>query len=318
MADLKPAYLITGDDDAKIDAWRARVKRRAEDEGGVGALEAFEAASTAPDDIAAALATLSFNPGTRYLMVDGVDAWKAGGLGPIEDALAAVPPDTVIVLIARGAAADRLAGAVTRAGGEVRDCAAPKPWEMPRWVADRAADEGLHLDAEAAKALVAMVGTRPQRLARELEKLAVAAHPRTQLAAEEVGSLVSGEDTQQVYDLADALVARDAAATLRIAEDLRGREERPTRLAFPIVRRLREVVRAAELIDAGMPEKRVAAAMKLKPWVAKRTVAKARGADREALERALCAFADLEIATRGGGELDEETAFSLTLARAAA
>ena len=28
VAELKPAYLVCGDDDAKIDAWRARVRRR--------------------------------------------------------------------------------------------------------------------------------------------------------------------------------------------------------------------------------------------------------------------------------------------------
>ena len=43
VADLKPAYLICGDDDAKIDAWRARVRRRAEEERGPGGLEAFDA-----------------------------------------------------------------------------------------------------------------------------------------------------------------------------------------------------------------------------------------------------------------------------------
>ena len=52
---------------------------------------------------------------------------------------------------------------------------------------------------------------------------------------------------------------------------------------------------------------------------AKRAVAQAKKADREALARALCAFADLEIELRGGGAgLDEDTAFSLTLTRAAA
>jgi hypothetical protein len=59
--------------------------------------------------------------------------------------------------------------------------------------------------------------------------------------------------------------------------------------------------------------------MKMQPWVAKRTLPHAKKADRDALARALCAFADLEIELRGGGAgLDEETAFSLTLARAAA
>jgi len=32
MADLKPAYLIHGDDEAKLDAWRARLRARAESE----------------------------------------------------------------------------------------------------------------------------------------------------------------------------------------------------------------------------------------------------------------------------------------------
>jgi DNA polymerase III delta subunit len=69
-----------------------------------------------------------------------------------------------------------------------------------------------------------------------------------------------------------------------------------------------------------MPEAKVASSMKVPPWAAKRTVAQAKKADREALARALCAFADLEIELRGGGDagLDEDTAFSLTLARAAA
>jgi hypothetical protein len=79
------------------------------------------------------------------------------------------------------------------------------------------------------------------------------------------------------------------------------------------------VHRAAELLDAGVPESKVAGAMKMPPWAAKRTLAQAKKADRDALARALCAFADLEIELRGGGAgLDEDTAFSLTLARAAA
>ena len=55
MADLKPAYLICGDDDAKIDAWRARVRRRAEEERGPGGLEMFDARASEPAEVVAAL-----------------------------------------------------------------------------------------------------------------------------------------------------------------------------------------------------------------------------------------------------------------------
>lgn len=317
MTDLKPVYLVSGDDDAKIDAWRARVRTRAEADGGPGALELYDARSAPPAEVAAGVATLSFVQGNRYLLVDGVETWKPGELEPIERALAELPPATVLVLVARGKPPARLLGAVEAAGGELRGCAAPKPWEMPKWTSERAAEEGLQLDGEAAKALVAAVGPRPQRLAREIEKLAIMIHPRTQLAAHEVSRLASGESLSQSYDLADAIVAGDRALSLSLAERLAAGDERPGRLAYPIVRRLREVQRAAALIDAGVPEKRLASTLKAPPWVVKRTIAQARRADRDRLERALCMFADLEVETRGGGVLDEDTAFTLTLASAA-
>jgi DNA polymerase-3 subunit delta len=58
--------------------------------------------------------------------------------------------------------------------------------------------------------------------------------------------------------------------------------------------------------------------MRLPPWAAKRIAAKARKAHRDTLERAICTFADLEVEMRGGGDLDDDTAFSRALARAAA
>jgi DNA polymerase III subunit delta len=322
MPGLKPAYLISGDDDAKIDAWRARVRHRAEEENGPGGLESFDATSEPPETVATALTTLTFaTGGDRYLLADNVEAWKAGDLDQLERELAAIPEGTVLVLIARGKPpAQRLAKAIEKAGGELREYSAPKPWQMPKWAAERAREEGLNLDQEAAKALVATVGTRQQRLAREIERLAILAHPRVQLSAEEVTRLASGEATQQVYDLADALVAGDVPASLGLAERLTtSGDDRPSKLVYPIVRRLRDVHRAAELLDAGVPESKVAQAMKMPPWAAKRALAQAKKADREALARALCAFADLEIELRGGGVgLDEDTAFSLTLTRAAA
>jgi DNA polymerase III subunit delta len=317
VATLKPAYLLHGDDDAKIDAWRGRLRTRAEAEGGPGALETFHGASAAPDEVAGAVMALTFATGTRYLLADGVEGWKAGDLEPLEQALGQMPPDTVLLLIARGKVQPRLVKAVENAGGEVREFGAPKPWEMPAWVVERAREVGLRLDGEAAKALVAVVGTGQQRLSREIEKLAIAAHPQEQLSAEQVEALAAGDTAPQVYDLADALVAGDVSQTLALAEELRRIEDRPAKLTYPIVRRLREVHRAAELMSAGVPEGQVAKEMRLPPWAAKRIVAKAKKAHRDTLERAICTFADLEVEMRGGGDLDDDTAFSRALARAA-
>jgi DNA polymerase III subunit delta len=316
VAELKSVYLISGDDDAKIDAWRARVRSRAETERGPGGLESYDAPPAAPEDVAAALATLTFATGTRYLLVDDAGAWKASQLGPLEAALAELPPETVLVLLVRGKALKQLQKAVEKCGGELREYVAPKSWELPSWTVDRASELGLQLDKEAAKWLVTLVGQSPQRLTRELEKIAIALHPGTQATLEQVEELAAGDAAPQAYDLADALVGGDLRGTLALAEELASHDERPGRLVYPIVRRLREVHRAAALLESGMSEPQAVEALDAPGWLAKRTVSAAKGADRPTLERALCLFAELEVEMRGGGQLDEDTAFSLTLARA--
>ena len=317
MAELKPVYLVCGDDDAKIDAWRTRLRRRAEEELGPGGLETFDARSGGPEHVVAALATLTFATGTRYLLAEDVAAWKAAELAPLMTALESMPPDVVLMLIARGKPLKALVKAVEDAGGEVNEYAAPKPWELPKWVIARARELGLILDPEAAKVLVGIVGSGQQRLAREIEKLAIALHPAATARVEDVEQIAAGETAPKLYDLADALVACDLEATMQLAEELTAQEERPSRFVYPVVGRLREVHRAIELLDAGASERDLAKELRAPPWRVKKVVALARRADRETLERALCRFADLELELRGGGSLDEETAVSLTLARSA-
>jgi DNA polymerase III subunit delta len=319
VPELKPAYLVCGDDDAKIDAWRARVRRRAEDERGPGGLEVFDARQSDPAEVAGSLATLSFDTATRYLFVDGVDAWKAGELGPLEAALADLPPDTVLVLVARGKAVKQLGKAVEKAGGEMREYSAPKPWELPKWCVGHARELGLQLDQEAAKELVARVGSSQQRLSRELEKIGLALHPAVNVTVADVERLAASDTAPGAYDLADALVAGDLKGTLALAERLEEHGETPGKLIWPIVRRLREVHQAASLLAAGMPDAKVGEALKGPPWAAKKVIAKAKKADVATLERAICVFADLEVELRGGGDVrvDEDAAFSVALARAA-
>ena len=273
------------------------------------------------DEVAASLAALTFDTGTRYLLVDGADGWKAAQLEPLEAALKQPTPDTVLVLIVRGRPLKQLVKLVEGAGGEVREEAAPKPWELPRWTTERAREQGLQLDGEAAKALVALAGPGQQRIARELEKLALAVHPAAQVTTEQVEQHAAGDVVPQAYDLADALVAGDVRAALSLAAELEAHGERPGGLMYPVVRRLREVHRAAALLEAGVPEQEAAKRLNAPPWLAKKTARQGQeGGPRAAAERALIVIADLEVELRGGGDrpLDGDSAFSLALARAAA
>src|SRR4051794_25371279 len=109
---MRALYLIAGSDGAKIDATRARLRVRAEAEGGAGALEVFE-----PDEgrgmpdheaLLAAIPAMSLMDSRRYLLADGVERWRERQLEAVSAALGALPPDLTVVLIARAKAPPKL------------------------------------------------------------------------------------------------------------------------------------------------------------------------------------------------------------------
>src|SRR6185436_7999171 len=120
---------------------------------------------------------MTFAMGRRFLIVDGVERWKAADVALVVPALADLPPDTTVVFFGREEGRtkvpDGLAEAVRKAGGDVSQEQNVKPWELPKWASAQAAQLGLDLHPSAARMLVQHVGERQQRLLRELEKLAL-------------------------------------------------------------------------------------------------------------------------------------------------
>src|SRR5919199_1097761 len=129
-----------------------------------------------------------------------------------------------------------LVKAVEAAGGQVAEEASVKPWHLPRWVAERGSELGLSVDKEAARALVAHVGDRQQRLLRELEKLALEYGDGAHIGTEEVLESCAGSAERKVWTLADAVAAGDRRAAMRALLELREQGERLPGLLYWMVR----------------------------------------------------------------------------------
>jgi DNA polymerase-3 subunit delta len=318
MADLKPAYLIHGDDEAKLDAWRARIRKRAGDED--ASIELMDGERDSGEAVAIAMSSLTFSMGLRYIVVDGIERWKDKDVGNVVDALASPPPDTVVVLIGprqptkKWTPSTKLVKAVQKAGGDVTECARPKGGQLPRWVVDQGAALGLSVDRDAAQALIERNGTRQRRLQRELEKIAQYAPEGGKLDVQVVEELTAADVEAEAYELADALIEGDRALALARAEDLRDRDEDIMRLLYAMLRRAHDMRRAWAILEAGGTSQDVAAGVKMPPWLAKRLASQARSADPDRLERIAADLADLDFAIRGGGDRDTDTALTLTLA----
>ena len=319
MAEIKPAYLIAGSDEAKISRACARLKERAEAEGGPGALERFEAdGRRAPDAeaVVGALANISLTAGHRYLLADGVEGWGKSDLERIGEALKSLPPDTTLALVARGKAPAALGKAVEAAGGEILAYEAPRERDLPKRLVAEAGELGFSLDPAAARLLVERLGARPLRLRTELERLAIWTGQGGSVGPDDLEAMIADTSEAAIWSLADALVEGDEGAALSVAERLVSQGEALPRIIYSVAPRLRQAAKAARELEGGRPPREVAKGLSMHPYAAKMLVGKVQGRSPEEVETAITALADLEVWSRGGEDYPEPVALTLALRRA--
>jgi DNA polymerase-3 subunit delta len=324
VADLKPAYLIHGDDHGAVAERRAGLRALAERDDGSDSVEPLEGESATPEGVARALAAMTLMVGRRVILVDGVERWKQAEVEQsLVPALQAMPPDTTVALFAREEGRTKAPAAVhdavKNAGGQVVAQATVKPWDLPKWARAQAARIGIELDMAAATALVGQVGERQQRLLRELEKLALELDedaPR-RVSVEDIEARAAHSAQYRAYTLADALVGGDPREATRAYVRLREQGERLAGLTYLMASRLRDALAISLRLRAGESAAGVRRGLRMPPRAAERFVRDVAQTEPERLRAALGVLADLELDTRGGSPvpkarsrmsgLDEET-----------
>ena len=312
MPAWKSTYLIHGDDHGRVSERRSRLRAVAEAESGANGAEVLEGDASTPDQAAAALCAMTFAIGRRFVIIDGVERWKDADVKThVVPVLKDLPPDLTVAFFARedgkAKAPKPLVDAIKKAGGDIAAEMTLKARELPKWVQLNAKRLQLDVDLSAAQLLVARVGERQQRLLRELEKIALEHGPGASIGVDEVEEETASSSERQVWSLVDAFMARDREAATRTFIELRGQGESLARLVPLIARRIRDVLAIAERLELGESPGQIKSTMRMGSWQADKRMAEARQSDVDTLRRALEALADLELATRGGEVLEEDT-----------
>ena len=151
---------------------------------------------------------------------------------------------------------------------------APKARDMPRVLVGEAQRLGFRLDPAAARLLVERMGASRCASRNELERLALWAGEGGEVTAADLEAMVADTSEAAVWSLSDALIERDAAAALRIAERLIAQGENVTGLIYGLASRLRSACAAAAQLEEGIPPKQVESSLKMHPYAAKQLVAR--------------------------------------------
>lgn len=319
MAELLSAYLIIGTDRPKV----TRALRRLRDRVGEAATEHLSAHDASGDDVAASCNALGlFTVERRLVIVDSVERWKAPDVRALDEYLKRPAPTTVLALVGDEVKRDStLAKAVANAG-EVLVYDLPtkgrsRKADLPKWVEQQFTERGVHIDRDAARALVELVGENADEILTEVDKLTTwAAGER--IGEREVADLVPARAEIPPFDLTDAWGRRDVAAVLAASERLVERSgdaprEVLLRTAGLLTNHIGRV-RDCQALDAeGVPPAAGAERLKRNRFYVQKLYEQARNFSPEELGDAVVRLAELDWALKGGSKLPGELAFARTL-----
>ena len=129
--------------------------------------------------------------------------------------------------------------------------------EVASWLRERAEASGVRIEAAAAGRLSELIGADLWALSGELDKLAQYAQGRA-ITASDVDLLTTAAREEDVFALVDeAVTGQTPAALVRLRRMLDRGSDTPMRIQGLIARQLRNLVRAAALIEEGAPRETI-------------------------------------------------------------
>jgi DNA polymerase III subunit delta len=307
---LLPAYLLTGNDRPKI----ARALRRLRARFGDESVEQLTGdAASGADAVAAcnALGLFAGGEGGRLVVVEGVERWRKADVEAITAYLADPVPGAVLALVAvetlRG---DTLAKAV-EGPGKVLTFDAPKPRDLPGWVRAQFEAQGAALDADAARALVEIVGDDLSALATEADKISTWSAGNA-LQRADIEALAAPAREATAWALTDAWGERDLPTLLAACE-----AELERRDPFGISTRLAAhvgLVRSVQLLAADdLATREIAKRLNLHEFRVRKALGHAKNYSADELDAAVVRLAALDAAIKGASRLSGELVLTRTL-----
>ena len=183
---------------------------------------------------------------------------------------------------------------IADAKGDI-EFAAPRDAQLRAWVRSEADRLGHKTDGAAVDALVELVGDDLLRLRSTLERLSIAVGEKAPIDADAITLHVASSRSHAIFELQDAIYAKDAAASVRLYRRLREEGEEVPGLVGVVFAAVRRLLLAREGGAAALVRLYEAS-----PGRADRIAANARKFTVAALRRAVGRLAEIDVESKTG------------------
>lgn len=299
QGNLRQMYLLYGEERYLRRQYRDRLRKALCGDGGTMNTHFYEGKNLPLGEIIDLAETMPFLADRRVIFITDSGLFKSGGEQLAEYLQS--PCETAFFLFAESEVDKRSKLYKTvQSKGYAAEFAAQDENTLKRWVAGTLAKEGKRVTENTVLLLLSKTGTDMENIRMELEKLICYCMDRTVVAPEDVEAVCTTRASSHIFDMINALAARQQKRALELYYELLALKEPPMRILFLIARQCNMLLQTKELKSRGCDNRTIGSKIGVAPFIAGKYVSQASKFKASLLRSAVEKCVEAEEAVKTG------------------
>ena len=280
------AYLLYGDEPYLQNMYKNRLLNAVTDPDDTMNLSKFQGKGINPKEIIDLAETLPFFAEHRVILIENSGFFKTS----CEELAAYLPelPETTVLIFVEEAVDKRgkMFKAVKALGG-VAEFRVQTDEVLAKWIVQALRREGRRITGNVLQLFMSRCGTSMENIENEMEKLISYTWGRTEITAQDVEDVCTGQITNQIFKMIDAIAGKQKKEALNLYYDLLALKEQSMRILFLIVRQFQILMQVKDLGGKGYDNQTIAKKASIPVFIVRKNLGQARSFTMAQIRRAL-------------------------------
>ncbi len=296
---FKQIYLLYGEERYLRRQYREKLQKALCDEGDTMNTHFYEGKDVPVGEIIDLAETLPFLADRRVIFITNSGLFKSGG-EKMAEYLSALNDTSFFIFTESEADKRSKLYKTVQAKGYAAEFAIQDENTLKRWVGAALAKEGKKITENTALLLLSKTGTDMDNIQMELEKLICYCMDREVVTSEDVEAVCTTRVTSHIFDMINAIAAKQQQQALNLYYDLLALKEPPMRILFLIARQCNMLLQTKELKSKGYDNRTIGSKIGVAPFIAGKYVSQASKFKTASLRRAVEKCVEAEEAVKTG------------------
>lgn len=313
MGQLKNVYLLYGTEDYLKRQYRDKLKQALVEPDDTMNFSAYEGKDINPKELIDLSETLPFFKEKRMILVENSGFFK-NSCDDLAEYMSQVPESTCFVFVEEEVdKRSKLFKAASRAGSAV-EFETPKEDMLVRWILGRIQREGKKITQSVMQLFLSKTGSDMENIDKELEKLICYTLDKTEIAAADVEAICTGQTENKIFEMIDAISAKNQKKALDLYYDLLALKEAPMRILFLIARQFQNLLLIKSMSAKGYPAVSIAKTAGMPSFAVQKNLRQAGAFKIDQLKEAIedCGQAEEDVKT---GRMADQLAVELLIVK---